>query len=56
MTGLRPRPSVPPITDDEMRARWRNGDTLASINSTARTQRGLSKVEVRQIVFGGTGK
>ena len=43
---------LPPLTYGEMRAMWRNGDTVAEIAAKARKRNGLPKETVREILFG----
>lgn len=46
------RPDTTPMTASEMRARWHKGDSLASIATSARRRNGMSKAEVREMIFG----
>jgi len=43
-----------PLTHDEMREMYRDGDSVSSIANRAKIRNGLSKDEVRAILFGGT--
>lgn len=43
---------LPPLTEQEMRELWRRGDPLSEIAQKAKHRNGLSKREVRIIIFG----
>lgn len=43
---------LPPMTEQEMIQAWRRGETIIQIAGKAKHRNGLSKSEVRIIVFG----
>ena len=47
-----PFAKAPPMTRAEMQQRWQAGDPLAAIAGAARRRNGLSRADVRAIVFG----
>lgn len=42
----------PPLTADEMRSMWHDGDAFAQIAEKARLRNGLSRAAVRALIFG----
>lgn len=50
---VHPKDKRPPLTEAEMRAMYRDGDSVSTIANRAKIHNGLSKAEVRVILFGG---
>lgn len=48
------RSKLPPMTDDEIRCLYRDGDPVSDIARKAYTRNGMLKAEVRQILFGAS--
>lgn len=44
--------SLSPLSDAEMRDMWRRGDAFADIAAMARRRNGLTRAQVREVVFG----